>query len=111
MSELIALWLPLELTAAHVGFLHPPNVGATQVTWLHNADLVRAEPVIQRTAELLRRCTDSEQPLEDANTNNEGGEIQLTHLSFFFLFFVVLVTWINAEFSTRGRSEQLWKWK
>lgn len=86
------LWQLLELTAAHVGFLHPPDVGATQVTGLHNADLVRAEPVIQRTTELSRRCTDSVQPCIAANTNNEGRGIQLTHLSFFFLFFVVLVT-------------------
>lgn len=105
MNELNVLWQLGELTAAHVGFLHPPNVGATQVTWLHNADLVRAEAVIQRTTELLRRCTDSVQPLGDANTYNEGRGIQLTHLSFFFLFFVVLVTWINSEFSPWGRSE------
>lgn len=92
MSETNVLWQLVELTAAHVGFLHSPNVGATQVTGLHNADLVRAEPVIQRTTELLRRCTDSVQPCIDANTNNKGRGIQLTHLSFFFLFFVVLVS-------------------
>lgn len=57
MNDLNVLWQLVELTAAHVGFLHSPNVGATQVTGLHNADLVRAEAVIQSTSELLRRCT------------------------------------------------------
>lgn len=85
------LWQLVELTAAHVGFLHSPDVGATQVTGLHNADLVRAEPVIQRTIELLSKCADSVQPCIDASNLNEGRGIQLTHLSFFFLFFVVLV--------------------
>lgn len=55
------------LTAAHVGFLHSPDIGATQVTGLHNADLVRAEPVIQRTSELLRTCADSVKPCVNAN--------------------------------------------
>lgn len=85
------------LTAAHIGFLHSPDVGATQVTGLHNADLVRAEPVIQRTSELLRTRADSVKPCMNANNLNEGRGIQLTHLSFFFLFFVVLVAWMDPE--------------
>lgn len=90
MNELNVLWQLVELTAAHVGFLHSPDVGAAQVTGLHNADLVRAEPVIQRTIELLRTRADSVKPCMNANKLNGRG-IQLTHLSFFFLFFVVLV--------------------
>lgn len=58
MSESNVPWQLVVLTAAHEGLLHSPNVGATQVTGLHNADLVRAETVIQRSTELLRRWTD-----------------------------------------------------
>lgn len=92
MLELKVLWQLVELTAAHVGFLHSPNVGATQVTGLHNADLVRAEAVTQRTTELWRRRTDRVQPCVDASANNGGRGIRLTNWSIFFLFFVILVT-------------------
>lgn len=105
MSELNVLWQLAVLTAAHVGFLHSPNVGATQVTGLHNADLVGAEAVIQRATELLRRRTNGYSHVEKQTLNtNEGRGVQLTHLSFFFLFFVILVSWINSELGTRGRS-------
>lgn len=62
LNEGLVLSQLVELTAAHVGFLHSPDVGATKVTGLHNADLVRAEPVIQRTIKLLSKCANSVQP-------------------------------------------------
>lgn len=71
-NRLNALRQQLELTAAHVGFLHSPNVGAAQVTGLHDTDLVGAEPVIQRTVELLGGCADSVQPCIRADSKPGG---------------------------------------
>lgn len=81
------LWQLVELTAAHVGFLHSPDVGATQVTGLHNADLVRAEPVIQRTIKLLSKCANGVQPCIDASNLNEG----MRYSAYTFVLFLPLL--------------------
>lgn len=45
------------LTVAHVGFLHDPDVRATLVTWLYNADLIVDKTMIQEALRLIKHTT------------------------------------------------------
>lgn len=56
------VWLFVSLTAAHVGFLHDPDVRAALVTRLHDADLIVDKTMIQEALCLMKHGQPEVQP-------------------------------------------------